>query len=349
MIHNPINNTANTLQKSLKTAVCALVLLTPPPALAERPYVAIAGIEIAAPDVQCEYWYGSPSNRNSCFDDIIKGFSKMLETAIVKTNKMAVYEREQLDPVLSEQLAGAAGLTGGKARVGDLAGIDYVVSGSITKFGGKTEESGVSGEVLGLFGSGSGQGVLSKGVKQTKTTFIMAVDIKIVDTTTGRIVAAETVEAEIIAGESSSIAGLGSSEQKAAPLSDVARDVARKIATVIVTNKFPIRVISFKDGIASLNYNDSVLSLGQCLNVYSLGDEIVDPDTGETLGSEESLKGQIAITETNAKFSKAEAVTDGFTPKKGMVGRSAECDSDKKKQAVVKEKLSNSGNKGAKW
>ncbi|MGI9337392.1 MAG: CsgG/HfaB family protein [Gammaproteobacteria bacterium] len=266
----------------------------------------------------------SGNNRNACFNNVVNGFTKMLETAIVKTNKMAVYDREQLDPVFAEQLAGQAGLTNRGGKLGGLDGVDYIVSGSITKFGGKQEESGISGEVLGLFGSGRGQGLLGQGVQQAKATWEMAVDIKIIDVSTGQIVAAETVESHIIAASASNIAGLQSGEQKADYLSDVQRSVAREVAALIVQQKFPIRAISVSDGVISLNYNDSVLSVGDCLNIYALGEGIIDPDTGESLGQEEVLAGAITVVETNNKFSKAEA-DGGFTPKKGMIARKKEC------------------------
>ena len=319
--------------RRLVAPIFAAVLAVSSPAFAARPFVAIAGIEFAATGLKCVDRRGRETTSRGCYGDITKGFSKMLETAIVKTNKMAVYEREQLDPVLREQLAGQAGLTNRGEKVGGLDNVDYIVSGSITKLGNKEKVSGISGEVLGLFGGGRGQGILGEGVSQGKSIAEMAVDLKVVDVSTGQIIAAETVQSEIESASASSIAGINTGESAADYLSDVQRAVARKIAALIVQQRFPIRAVSVSDGIISLNYNNSVLSAGECLNVYSLGEIIIDPDTGESLGEEEKLVGEIEVIETNAKFSKAKSVSE-WSPEKGVVARPSACTAKKDKKAA---------------
>ena len=292
--------------------IVAVCLAVSPFAFAARPFVSIAGIEYAAPGTTCRY-------DRRC-DVWIKNFSKMLETAIVKTNKMAVYEREQLNPVLIEQILGQTGLTNRGGELGGLDGVDYIVSGSITKFGTTKDSSGISGDVLGLLGSGTAGSILSRGIQQDRSTHEMAVDIKIVDVSTGQILVAETVEAAIIASESSNIAGARSGEVQGDSLSDVQREVARKMARLIVTQRFPVRVVKVDGESIVLNYNNFVLSRGECLNLYSLGESIIDPDTNESLGAEELLVGEISVVEATPQLSKAIAI-GSFTPKKNMIAR----------------------------
>ena len=316
------------MKNQIKFIAIIFLLAMHPAAFAARPFVGIAGIEYAATGTACSrknsYSYGGYSTQNECFENLINGFSKMLETAIVKTNKMAVYEREQINPVLTEQLAGQAGLTNRGGKIGGLDGIDYIVSGSITKLGARQESAGIAGEVLALFGGGKTQGVLGQGVQSGREIWEMAVDIKVVDVSTGQIVAAETMESDILAASGVSIAGVQQGSKEADYLSDVQRDVARKIAALIVTQKFPIRAVSVNNDVIALNYNDSVLEVGECLNVYSLGEDIIDPDTDESLGREETLAGEISVTEVNNKLSKAKTVGD-FVPEKGMVARKKQC------------------------
>ncbi len=50
----------------------------------------------------------------------------MLETAIVKSRKMRVFERARLDPILAEQVLGQEGVTNAGGEAGRLTGVDYL-------------------------------------------------------------------------------------------------------------------------------------------------------------------------------------------------------------------------------
>ena len=65
-------------------------------------------------------------------------FQTMLETQMVKVNRFKIMERNRLDEVLSEQ-----GLQGEFSDAGttmNIGAVDYLVYGSITKFGTKKKE-----------------------------------------------------------------------------------------------------------------------------------------------------------------------------------------------------------------
>jgi len=71
-----------------------------------------------------------------------------------------------------------------------------------------------------------------------------------------------------------------------------------------------------------VNYGKGYLDKGDVLDVFSQGEQIVDPDTGEVLGSEEEKVGRIKITDVQAKFSKAKLVTgEASVLEKGMICR----------------------------
>ena len=83
-----------------------------------------------------------------CNHHLTEGFRVMLETAIVKSNKMDVMERKQVGVVIQEQGLGQMGLTTSGGKVGGLTGIDYLIYGSITKFGARKSGFAVSGSLL---------------------------------------------------------------------------------------------------------------------------------------------------------------------------------------------------------
>ncbi len=114
----------------------------------------------------------------------------MLASELVSTKSFRVLERKELDAVLGEQDLGASGRIdkATKAKIGKIKGAQYLVAGTVSAF-----EENTSGT-----GGGIGIGPVSIGGKKEKA--YMAVDLKVIDTETGEIVDARTVEASSSSG-----------------------------------------------------------------------------------------------------------------------------------------------------
>ncbi len=52
------------------------------------------------------------------------------------------------------------------------------------------------------------------------------------------------------------------------------------------------------------------MAVGDMFNAYALGEELIDPDTKESLGREEVKVGKVRITQVNPKTSTAEILDD---------------------------------------
>jgi hypothetical protein len=52
------------------------------------------------------------------------------------------------------------------------------------------------------------------------------------------------------------------------------------------------------------------VAVDDLFNVYSLGEELIDPDTKESLGHEEVKVGKVKITQVNPKTSQAQILED---------------------------------------
>ena len=299
------------MRRELLLVAAAALLLTPTLAAAQskgRPVVAITKIKVATANVNC---------RRGC-ERLAEGFRTMLETAIVKSRKMSVKERADLDPVLAEQLLGQAGLTTSGGTVGGLDGVDYVVQGAITKLGQQSE--GMSTKGLSSFGGNIGR--LGSMLSTKKDTVAMGVDLKVTDVKTGSIVVADRVEGSVTTGQAFSVGGIASSSGSADPYADVQQVVAAKISEAVVTSRIPIKVIKVQaNGAFILNYGDVFLREGDVLSAFSVGEKIVDPDTKEVLGAEETLRGSVVVTEARQKFSKARFAADPFEVASGDVLR----------------------------
>ena len=123
-----------------------------------------------------------------------EGMAEMLTTALFNTNRFIVLERGELGEVLREQDLATSGRIkkGTEAAIGEIEGAELLVVGAITEF-----EPNAGGFGGGLLGGGLGVGI---GVK----TAHIAIDIRVIDAKTSRILAAQSVE-----GKAQDVGGLG--------------------------------------------------------------------------------------------------------------------------------------------
>jgi curli biogenesis system outer membrane secretion channel CsgG len=169
-------------QAVLATAA-ALVLTAPSYAQSSRPTVALLDLEFGA--VQ-RWWEGNW--------DIGKGVADLVVDGLVEDGSYRVIERKRLDAILAEQnfsnsdRADPSAQT--VAQLGKALGVKYLIVGSITKFGTENKNLGVGG---GAFGGGR-FGLGSVGTKKGKATVALA--LRLVDTTTGEIMASAKGEGE---------------------------------------------------------------------------------------------------------------------------------------------------------
>jgi curli biogenesis system outer membrane secretion channel CsgG len=121
------------------------------------------------------------------------GMADMLATALFHSNRFIVLERQTLGDVLREQDLGASGRIkkGTEAPVGEIEGAELLLTGAVTEFEGN--QSGVGGGIGGIGGTaGRLLGGIAGGIKKAH----MAIDLRVIDTKTSRIVAATSVEGE---------------------------------------------------------------------------------------------------------------------------------------------------------
>lgn len=111
--------------------------------------------------------------------------TNMLASEIAARDAFTVVERRKLRAVLEEQDLAESGLLkpGDGAKIGQLTGAQYLVMGTITAFQPDTETK-VSGG--GLFGRAR--------VEQTNRGSYLALDLRVVDTSTGEVSYARTIE-----------------------------------------------------------------------------------------------------------------------------------------------------------
>ena len=86
----------------------------------------------------------------------------------------------------------------------------------------------------------------------------------------------------------------------------LAKAVSAQMVDQFLDLVFPVKIIKVKNMQIYLNRGkDGGFKKGQVLKVFAPGEELIDPDTGENIGSAEEYVGKIEITRVNPKFTVA--------------------------------------------
>jgi len=242
------------------------------------------------------------------------GVSDMLTTALVKSGNYRVIERMELDKILNEQDFGQTGRITAQsaAKVGQVLGVELAVMGSVSEFGYKKGETG--GAIKGI------------GIGVSNQSATVGIDVRMVNTSTGEIMTAENVRKQKASkGLKIRTRKLAFKDQKSFDESLVgkaAREAIESIVSMIDSSAEDIpwqaKVIIEKAGVVFINSGEADgLQVGDTFAVYSKGEDLIDPDTGISLGSVDSKIGVIKITDAsigNGKASKCAIVEgSGFT------------------------------------
>lgn len=244
----------------------------------------------------------------SAIDDIAgtgqgNAFQQMIETAVASTGKFRVMER-RTSGMLAEQQGAKAGLytTNTPGKIGGFEGADFLIEASITT-GQATKKANLGASIgrsmLGNFLSGSKSAQTCSNAVAT-----LGVDVKITDASSGQIRYATQITEQQKAEAS---CGNGSGQ---IDLSALLRSAADKTATGLLTSMYPIMIAAVQgDGSMVLNYGESAVQVGSIMAVYSKGQEVRDPETGEVIGNDETKLGLVRITEVQPRLSHAMPVT----------------------------------------
>ncbi len=231
---------------------------------------------------------------------IIESMDSQLIDRINATRKFDVVGRSDLNEMIKEQDLGASGNVEAKtaAKAGKLAGAKYLLVATVDDFQDYFERAVFEGT----------------GRSATKRVFRLSIVGKIYDSSTGKLLESANFQTgndafkQIQQERNYSVNnGQLSDEMMVA----VARTLSEKIANRVADVIFPAKVMVKRDNLVTINRGEGAgVMLGDIFNVYALGEELIDPDTKESLGHEEVKVGKVKISEVNPKVSKAEILED---------------------------------------
>ena len=231
---------------------------------------------------------------------VIESLDVQLTDRVNATRKFDVVGRSDLADILKEQDLGASGNVDAKtaAKAGKVSGAKYLLIATVDDFQDYIEKAAFEGT----------------GQTATRRVFRFSIVAKLYDSASGKLV--ESANFQTGNDEFKQIQTDRSYSVKSGELSDemlvaIARSMAEKIANHFADTTFPPKVLVKRDNTVTINRGEGGgMAAGDLFNVYALGEEMVDPDTKESLGREEVKVGKVKITQVGAKTSQAEILED---------------------------------------
>lgn len=253
--------------------------------------------------------------------DIGGGLSAMLTTALIESDRFIVTERANLGQILSEQELKATGVVNQETgpKLGKLAGVHFLIYGSVTEFSMKDKSGGFS---AGFTGSGSAAGLFSSALSRQTSAGAVVIDIRLVDTTTGQVVDSFSVNKTIkakgwnISGGYKGIS-LGTNKFNRTPLGRASRaaitEIVQKIAKKAKKTAWTGRVVDVDDmNVVYINAGlTSGIQIGDKFSIERITKTLTDPETGEVLSTRKLKLGSLQIAEVEEKLSYGAYPTGG--------------------------------------
>ena len=231
-----------------------------------------------------------------------RAVSDMITTSLVKSGRYEVYEREHrlrtrdlLDPETV-------------VAVGRLTGVQAIVYGSVTEFSQREKRTD-----LGLFTKKLGLPAVST----KKCTGYVTVDVRMIDTATGRIRVAETTRTSATGDNRFSIGGLSgrggalfnSSENDGTAMSMATRKAVNGVVCLIAA--VPLETPCLKGYVIGVDGSSffvdlgtrSGLETGAVLEVRTPGKNMVSPRTGKKITVAGQKLGTIVVTYVDEDYS----------------------------------------------
>lgn len=247
---------------------------------------------------------------------------------LVNSRKFKVVERSRMKEIMAEyDLSQASNLVDLEHAIsrGQLLVADYLVSGIVRDASHQVTYTKIP--YVDRFNRDS----VSK----------LAVDIRIIDTRTGEVVAAKSDIASNSSRSAVKQRGRGGNiAMSPAELNQLSKNLSDRLVQQVIDAVYPIKIIANKQGVIFINRGeDQNIKVGEILSVYRSGERLIDPDTGVDLGATEAKIGTVKITALLEKFSKAVANTGSSNFQKGDICRKETSSAPKVKAKKTKSRV----------
>ena len=227
-------------------------------------------------------------------------FSSQILEFLVKSRKFNLLERDHVRKIIDECKLSESEYSDPKEimRIGKLLVADFLVIGYIDRleFIRKVTDIQITGE------------------RSVNWIGTFKIHFRVTDTKTGKIVFAQELKEKIDTRDVKRY--MSYDERKDLTLADykdmLFKSVSELAGNLILEGIYPVKVISVKNGEILLNRGAGAgIREGFRYGVYNVGDDVTDPDTGESLGAEETIVAQLVVISAGPKYSKAKVISGG--------------------------------------
>ncbi len=251
--------------------------------------------------------------------DVGRGITDLLVKHLVQDGTYSVIERKMLDKILAEQNFSNSDRANptSAAQLGKILGVDAIIVGSITQFGGQTDNKSVGG------GGGSWGGFGLGGISRKKTKAIVTVDARVIDIDTAEILAVADGKGES-KRESTSLVGAGagrggwgagavdfsSSGFQETIIGEAVKMAVENMSKGLIENngRLKVRTVIVEGLVAAVDSGMVILNVGTAsgikagdqLSVERVTREIKDPASGKVLRKMTDKLGVIEVTDVDA-------------------------------------------------
>ena len=265
--------------------------------------------------------------------DVGKGITDLMVQKLVQDGKYRVIERAALDKIISEQNFNNSDRADptSASKIGRILGVDTIILGSITKFGRDDKQVG------GVGGGRSGWTGMIAGAGKKESKAVVAITARLVNTTTGEILASVTGNGESArsgmflggGGGNGSGGGGGAFDMSSSNFAQtILGEAVNKAVTDCATQldnaagTLPIIKATYSGLVADVSGNTLIINIGNKVGVR-VGDTIdisrairtvKDPTTGKVLKTVTNKLGSATVTDVDADS--ATATYNGATPPK---------------------------------
>ncbi len=257
----------------------------------------------------------------------VNGIESIVMDVLNHTGRFRLVERKVLGDVLQEQDLAASGRVSGPsgAATGKILGAEYLVQVVVTDYQPDTE-----GKDIGVGGLLRNKVPLLGGVKVKNRQSRVGMNFRLIDAETSEVVFTKQVES-IIKESGLAFGGVGFADDVALGgfMSSFSKTpIGQAVIAGINEGVFELikqvgaqpaqgSVVKADANQIWINIGGDRVNVGERLKVMAKGEELIDPETGISLGGADTYLGDLEVTQVHEKYSIGRPINLASEPNRG--------------------------------
>lgn len=257
----------------------------------------------------------------------VNGIESIVMDVLNNTGRFRLVERKVLGDVLQEQDLAASGRVSAPsgAGTGKILGAEYLVQVVVTDYQPDTE-----GKDIGVGGLLRNKVPLLGGVKVKNRQSRVGMNFRLIDAETSEVVFTKQVES-IIKESGLAFGGVGFTDDVAFGgfMSSFSKTpIGQAVIAGINEGVFELikqvgaqpaqgSVVKADANQIWINIGGDRINVGERMKVMAKGEELIDPETGISLGGAETYLGDMEVTQVEEKYSIGKPISLGTVPNRG--------------------------------